>query len=45
LRSVAVWKMERHSVAEISQQLGCVEKTVERKLRTIHRTWSNEAER
>jgi RNA polymerase sigma factor (sigma-70 family) len=44
LRSVAVWKMEGHSNAEIAQTLGCVERSVERKLRLIRNRWAREVE-
>jgi RNA polymerase sigma factor (sigma-70 family) len=43
LRSVAVWKMEGYSNAEIAQKLGCVERSVERKLRLIRDRWAREA--
>jgi DNA-directed RNA polymerase specialized sigma24 family protein len=39
LRSVALWKMEGYTNAEIAAKLGCIERTVERKLRTIRRIW------
>jgi DNA-directed RNA polymerase specialized sigma24 family protein len=39
LRSVALWKMEGYTNAEIAARLGCVEATVERKLRSIRRLW------
>jgi DNA-directed RNA polymerase specialized sigma24 family protein len=39
LRSVALWKMEGYTNAEIAKRLGCVEATVERKLRSIRRLW------
>jgi DNA-directed RNA polymerase specialized sigma24 family protein len=42
LRSVALWKMEGFTNAEIAQRLGCVVGTVERKLRVIRRIWENE---
>jgi DNA-directed RNA polymerase specialized sigma24 family protein len=42
LRAVARWKMEGFSNREIAVQLGCVEHTVERKLRSIRRLWSAE---
>jgi RNA polymerase sigma factor (sigma-70 family) len=42
LRSVAVWKMEGYSNAEIAQKLGCVERSVERKLRLIRDRWARE---
>jgi len=44
LRSVAVWKMEGYSNAEIAQKLGCVERSVERKLRLIRDRWTREVE-
>jgi DNA-directed RNA polymerase specialized sigma24 family protein len=39
LRVVALWKMEGYTNAEIATKLGCIERTVERKLRTIRRLW------
>jgi DNA-directed RNA polymerase specialized sigma24 family protein len=39
LRSVAQWKMEGYTNADIAAKLGCIERTVERKLRTIRRVW------
>jgi DNA-directed RNA polymerase specialized sigma24 family protein len=42
LRSVAVWKMEGHSNEEIAAKLGCVPRTVERKLGLIRTLWSQE---
>jgi DNA-directed RNA polymerase specialized sigma24 family protein len=44
LRSVAVWKMEGYSNAEIAQKLGCAERSVERKLRLIRNRWASEVE-
>ena len=44
LRSVAVWKMEGYTNAEIADKLGCVPVTVERKLQLIRRVWANEQE-
>lgn len=43
LRSVALWKMEGYTNAEIAARLGCVEQTVERKLQRIRRRWEREA--
>ncbi len=43
LRSVALWKMEGYTNVEIAALLGCVEKTVERKLRAIRDVWSGGA--
>jgi DNA-directed RNA polymerase specialized sigma24 family protein len=43
LRSVARWKMEGFTNAEIAVKLGCIERTVERKLRTIRHLWEGEA--
>jgi len=42
LRTVARWKMEGHTNAEIAAKLGCVPQTVERKLRAIRRLWAKE---
>jgi DNA-directed RNA polymerase specialized sigma24 family protein len=42
LRSVALWKMEGYTNAEIAAKLGCIERTVERKLRMIRRIWGRE---
>ena len=39
LRSVALLKMEGYTNAEIAAKLGCVEGTVERKLRVIRNLW------
>lgn len=43
LRSVAVWKMEGYSTAEIAARLGCVPRTVERRLRVIRQIWGEES--
>jgi DNA-directed RNA polymerase specialized sigma24 family protein len=40
LRDVARWKMEGWTNREIAARLGCIEKSVERKLRSIRRLWS-----
>ena len=42
LRRVAVWKMEGYSNKEIATKLGCVPRTVERKLGLIRTLWSQE---
>src|SRR5262249_41085357 len=42
LRSVALWKMEGYSTEEIAEKLGCVPRTVERKLRVIRSLWVQE---
>jgi DNA-directed RNA polymerase specialized sigma24 family protein len=39
LRSVALWKMDGCTNLEIASRLGCVEQTVERKVRSIRRIW------
>jgi DNA-directed RNA polymerase specialized sigma24 family protein len=42
LRQVALDKLEGRTNAEIAARLGCIEQTVERKLRSIRRLWSGE---
>jgi DNA-directed RNA polymerase specialized sigma24 family protein len=42
LRLVALWKLEGYTNAEIASKLGCVEGTVERKLRVIRTIWGKE---
>lgn len=42
LRTVALWKMDGLTSVEIAAQLGCSERTVERKLRVIRRLWQEE---
>ena len=42
LRAVAQSKMEGYSNAEVAANLGCIEKTVERKLRRIRQIWAGE---
>ena len=42
LRSVALWKMDGYSNAEIAVKLDCVERSVERKLNLIRNRWSRE---
>ena len=41
LRAVALWRMEDRTVEEIATLLGCVPRTVERKLRMIRDIWSS----
>ncbi len=43
LQSVALWKMEGYTTEEIAARLGCVPRTVERKLRMIRRLWGEES--
>jgi DNA-directed RNA polymerase specialized sigma24 family protein len=43
LKSVALWKMEGYTNAEIAAKLGRVEGTIERKLRVIRTIWEKEA--
>lgn len=43
LRSVAVWKMEGYTNAEVAAKLGRSEGTVERKLALIRKCWEREA--
>jgi DNA-directed RNA polymerase specialized sigma24 family protein len=42
LRTVALWKMEGYTVEEMAGRLGCVPRTIERKLRVIRRLWEDE---
>ena len=42
LRSIALWKTEGYTNDEIASELGCVLRTVERKLQTIRRRWSDD---
>jgi DNA-directed RNA polymerase specialized sigma24 family protein len=39
LRAVALWRMEGFSNEQIAAKLGCVVRTVERKVRLIHTLW------
>jgi len=43
LRQVAQWKMENFTDEEIAHKLGCVTRTVERKLWVIRNTWESKA--
>jgi DNA-directed RNA polymerase specialized sigma24 family protein len=42
LRSIALWKMEGYTTAEIAAKLGCVPRTVQRKLGVIRSRWARE---
>ena len=42
LRTVAVWKMEGYTNAEIAAKLDCAPRTVERKLKLIRSLWEQE---
>jgi DNA-directed RNA polymerase specialized sigma24 family protein len=42
LERVAVWKMEGCTTEEIATRMGCVNRTVERKLQLIRSIWSRE---
>jgi DNA-directed RNA polymerase specialized sigma24 family protein len=42
LQSIATWKLEGYTDSEIAARLGCVTRTVERKLALIRRTWSSD---
>jgi DNA-directed RNA polymerase specialized sigma24 family protein len=44
LRRVALFKLDGHNNREIAERMGCVEKTVERKLRSIRQLWSESQE-
>lgn len=45
LRSIAVWRIEGYTVAEIAERLGIATRSVERKLSLIRRKWSRELRR
>jgi DNA-directed RNA polymerase specialized sigma24 family protein len=42
LRAVALWKIEGYKNEEIAQKLGCVVRSVERKLQCIRALWAEE---
>jgi DNA-directed RNA polymerase specialized sigma24 family protein len=42
LRKIALWRMEGHENSEICARLGCVIRTVQRKLSMIGRLWAKE---
>jgi DNA-directed RNA polymerase specialized sigma24 family protein len=42
LRTVALWKMEGYTIEEIADKLGCVPRTVDRRLRLIRTAWEKE---
>src|SRR5262249_23085492 len=42
LKAVALWKMDGYTIDEIAAKLGCVARTVDRKLRLIRSTWEKE---
>jgi DNA-directed RNA polymerase specialized sigma24 family protein len=42
LRSLALWKLEGYTNAEIAAKLGCATPTVERRLRLIRKSWEKE---
>lgn len=42
LQAVALWKMEGYTTEEIAGKLGCVPRSVERKLQAIRGLWSQE---
>jgi RNA polymerase sigma factor (sigma-70 family) len=44
LRSIALWKVEGLTNEEIADRLGCVERTVERKLQRIRILWAEDTE-
>ena len=45
LRSIAVWKLEGYSDAEIAGMLGCAVRSVHRKLHLIRRIWCQSEDR
>jgi DNA-directed RNA polymerase specialized sigma24 family protein len=45
LRTIAVWKMEGYTNAEIAAKLDCAQSTIERKLQRIRLKWEEEGAR
>jgi DNA-directed RNA polymerase specialized sigma24 family protein len=45
LRRIALWTLEGYRTAEIADKLGCVRRTVERKLERIREIWGSEETR
>lgn len=45
LRAVAEWKLEGYTIEEIAAKLGCVPRTVDRRLRLIRSIWEKEMTR
>ena len=43
LRQIALWTLEGYRTEEIAEKLGCVRRTVERKLERIREIWSENA--
>jgi DNA-directed RNA polymerase specialized sigma24 family protein len=43
LRAVALWKREGYTIEEIAEKLGCVPRTVDRRLRLIRTAWEQES--
>ncbi|MEC9003347.1 MAG: ECF-type sigma factor [Planctomycetota bacterium] len=44
LRQIATWKMERYTHDEIAEKLGCVRRTVQRRLLLIQQIWTAQQE-
>jgi len=42
LQQIAIWRLEGYTVAEIAERLSISERSVERKLQLIRRTWARE---
>jgi DNA-binding CsgD family transcriptional regulator len=45
LRHVADWKLQGYTNEEIAQRLGCVHRTVERRLNVVRSVWIEEVAR
>ena len=45
LKSITIWKMQGYSPEEIAEKLGCVRRTVNRRLALIRTLWEKEASR
>lgn len=42
LKQIATWRMDGESTTQIAQRLGCVRRTIERKLKLISLLWNND---
>jgi hypothetical protein len=45
LTKIAVMRLQRYTNSEIARELGCVERTVERRVEVIRQIWESRTER